>query len=117
MKILVLLAVLLGFGASFISFKMSTGEVYSNTPGWLCPGENYNNGPGILEAGFPLRAKVSVDIYGTCGKISKADTLSKGFKVFNIFLVWQFYVNWVSWSLPIVGVGYALIRRHANSKK
>lgn len=111
-KKLIIIVVILGFLTNTVIYiKSSEFQRSSDAGGWLCPGIPYDAGSGFLNGGFPLQSHRQTEIYGTCGDISNKLNLKE---FADILKTWQFYANWIIWSLPFLATSYFIGKKHAN---
>ncbi|HCM52211.1 TPA: hypothetical protein DIS56_03740 [Candidatus Saccharibacteria bacterium] len=108
-----------------VTFTLSllmTILIYFKTPnygldyepiGWNCPGIPYNVGPGNLSVGFPFQSHIQTKIYGTCGEISNKLRTTD---LFGVLKTWQFYADWIFWSLPLLAAGYLIKNQYAHNR-
>jgi hypothetical protein len=67
-----------------------------------------------VNAGRPFTTNVPVKVpqQQGCGAFSSEPT----FRVSDFLSSWQFYANWLVWSLPLLGIAHLISNRYAHSR-
>jgi len=115
MKKVIVCAVVLGLlvtaGLGYVTQQSS--EIYDDTKSTLCaafPG--ITNGFIKTQAGLPLRwQKLEPTTINVCAAVTDPHKVKI---VEDYAKSWQFFMNWLIWSLPFFGLGYALRGRYAH---
>ncbi|OGL34674.1 hypothetical protein A3F65_03165 [Candidatus Saccharibacteria bacterium RIFCSPHIGHO2_12_FULL_47_16b] len=98
---------------TLIYFKTPNYSLDYESIGWNCPGIPYSVGRGNLRVGFPIHSQIRTEIYGTCGEISNK---LRARDLLSVLKTWQFYADWIFWSLPLLAAGYLIKNQYAHNR-